>query len=131
MDEMFDNVKPMMRMALKGRLLEDYNKVMANNSKYEKCHSKLHHKKIEKMFWRDFKAGAKQINDKVPVFVELPKYEQDTDKSYVVKVGDETKEKVFPNSELPSSPSPSSPKISLERPDLIEYQSENSEEEIK
>ncbi len=128
MEEMFEGVKPMMKMAIKGSLLETYNKIMAQNSKYEKCHSKFHYRKIEKTFWKDFKAGVKQIDAKVPVFVELPKYEQDTDKSYVVKVGDETKEKVFPNNDLPAVSAVEVPKVGLERPDLIDYQSEKIED---
>lgn len=98
--ELLEDMEPMLRLALKGKVLKDWNDILANNNKFRECHSKRNHKRIERILWKDVKDGFKQIDQKVPVFVELPKYSKETDESYAVEQVDETgkksKEVVFP-----------------------------------
>ncbi|MBP3431767.1 MAG: hypothetical protein J6K39_02815 [Clostridia bacterium] len=72
---LLDGQQPMLRIALKGKLIKDCDDVFDSLEKYRKCHSKAFHRKARKTIFRDFKKGLTQINNKVDIYVELPKFE--------------------------------------------------------
>lgn len=94
MNEEIDKMDTMLRIALKGKLIKDCNEIFEKNDKYRLCHSKRFHKKVGRSIYKDFKAGLAEINEKVPVFIELPKYEKVGKNEYSV-TSSETVKKEF------------------------------------
>lgn len=88
----YDDIDSMIKLRVKSKMFADVNVVLADVAKMNKVYSILgrYAKRIKnlsvKEFYRDYKKGMKQINKKIPVFIELPTYEKKGD-GYVKKDG--------------------------------------------
>lgn len=74
--ELLDNTESMIRLKVKSKLIKDVETVFEFLSKKEQCLTGRFLRFTRKQLFKDFKAGIKQINKKISVFVELPEYEE-------------------------------------------------------
>lgn len=74
--ELLEDTESMIRLKVKGKLMKDSELVFEFLAKKEGCLTKGFLRFARKQILKDFKKGIKQINKKIPVFVELPKYEE-------------------------------------------------------
>ena len=72
----------MIRLQFKATLIEDCTQLFCILAKSQGCTPKQFRDCSTKTIMRDFKKGLKQINKKIPVFVEVPEYSECTPSSY-------------------------------------------------
>lgn len=87
---LFDNQAPMKRLSFKGKLIKDTLYLFQGISKYSQVltgrNGKKLRKKAERSLYKDFCAGLRNIDCKIPVYIELPKLEKYGNGSYVEKL---------------------------------------------
>lgn len=72
----------MIRIDLKEELLNDCCNIYANLSRYNACLPKRIKRIITKSLSKDFKKGLKVINEKAPIYIELPKLKEEYNGAY-------------------------------------------------
>ena len=80
----------MIRLQYKATLIEDCTQLFVILAKSQGCTPKKFRDCATKTILKDFKKGIKQINKKVPVFVEIPEYTEATKNSYAKTVAGES-----------------------------------------
>lgn len=74
----FDDVKSMVKLKYKGKLISDVDVIFGNLSRYKKVYlnidkwGKKYVKLVGKSVFKDFKAGMKRIDASIGAYVELP-----------------------------------------------------------
>ena len=90
-EEDYFNADTMKRLEHKGKLIADINYILKDVSKYKQVYFDLGfygrriRKKIVKTVYKDFVKGIKVVNDKFPVYVELPKVRSVSDDGTISK----------------------------------------------
>lgn len=119
---LFDDTISMKRLAVKAKLIKDSSGLFKNLEKDRQVlntyYGKKYRRKAEKSVFKDFNKGLKIINNKIPVYIELPKLKPEGNGGYSISTAqndDAPKEVIFENV------------LEVEEHKLIE----NSEEEIK
>lgn len=72
----------MIRLQYKSTLIEDCTQLFCVLAKSQGCTPKRFRDIATRTILKDFKKGLKQINKKIPVFVEVPEYAETTSSSY-------------------------------------------------
>ena len=94
MEDKFYNMEiSMKRLSNKGRLIDDCSLLFSGLSEMREVLPKRFRKKCEKTILRDFNAGLKIINKKIPVYIEMPELKSVGDGMYR-EVDSKTKEPV-------------------------------------
>lgn len=73
--DLFDDTQPMLRLRLKAKLISDTTRVFSGLAKNERALHRSFIKACRRSLEKDFKKGLKNIDKKVPIFIELPKLE--------------------------------------------------------
>lgn len=87
----------MTRLQLKAQLIAQMNAVFVEIGRRPEHSSWLFRYRAKRSIYKDFVEGLKQINKKVPVYVELPKLRDEGDGTYSEIEDDEVKEVVIPD----------------------------------
>ena len=74
-DSFYDGILSMQRLRLKIGLIRDCHVAFCDLAEKKNVSPRSFRRKAERSIKRDFSKGLKQIDKKVPVFFELPKYE--------------------------------------------------------
>lgn len=91
----FSNAEPMIRLSEKAKLTKDVTEVFSGLSKNKEVYlslgrcGKRFRNMVVKSIYKDAKKGMKKINSKIPVFIEMPKYESTGNGAWVEKHGKE------------------------------------------
>ena len=91
MEEEFELQETMERLKVKRQLVLDVSELYELFSKkiavYKTCglYGKRFLNKSLKEVYKDFKKGVKQINEKIPVFIELPTYKKEGENMFSKK----------------------------------------------
>ena len=94
MEDKFYNMEvSMKRLSNKGRLIDDCSLLFSGLSENREVLPKRFRKKCEKTILRDFIAGLKIINKKIPVYIEMPELKSVGNGMYR-EVDSETKEPI-------------------------------------
>lgn len=115
--DLFDGTVPMERLKQKAKLISDTIRVFSGISKYEKVLPRRFRKKAVTSLQSDFIKGLKQINKKIPVYIELPKLESCGNGMYK-EVDPKTKEPV--NNEIHTTPCQSQ-LVASDTPKILDY----------
>lgn len=73
--DLFENMASMQRLKYDAKLISDCTRVCAGIAKNTRVLSKRFKKKAYRRIEQNFILGLKQIANKIPVFIELPKLE--------------------------------------------------------
>lgn len=73
---LLEDTESMIRLKVKGKLIKDSEVLFEFLAQKEKALTGRFLRFTRRQLFKDFKRGIKQINKKIPVFVELPKYEE-------------------------------------------------------
>lgn len=74
-DEFYNGILSMQRLRLKIGLIHDCHIAFCDLAEKKNVSPKSFRRQAERSIKRDFRKGLKQIDKKVPVYFELPKYE--------------------------------------------------------
>lgn len=91
----FSNTESMIRLREKAKLIKDVTEVFSGLSKNKEVYLSLgrYGKKfrnlVVKSIYKDAKVGTKKINSRIPIFIEMPKYESVGNGAWVEKYGKE------------------------------------------
>lgn len=80
----------MIRLQFKATLIEDCTQLFCVLAKSQGCTPKRFRDIATRTILKDFKKGLKQINKKIPVFVEVPEYSECSPKSYSKTTAEES-----------------------------------------
>lgn len=75
-EQNLDGVPSMLKFSIKRKLIQEASDVLGFLMKRKQANPASFTRFATKTIMKDFKKGIRQINQKVPVYVELPKYEE-------------------------------------------------------
>ena len=104
--DLFEDMASMQRLKYDAKLIADCTRVFSGIAKNERVLSRRFKKKACRLIEQNFIRGLKQIEKKIPVFIELPKFETCGNGIYK-EVDPKTKEPI--NNEVVITPIESSP----------------------
>lgn len=104
---LLEDTESMIRLKVKGKLIKDSEVLFEFLAQKEKALTGRFLRFARRQLFKDFKKGIKQINKKIAVFVELPKYEEKAPGIYAtgeeIVVGKEIQPETRDIVEVPSS----------------------------
>lgn len=83
--DFIDRIDSMKRLSVKGRLMCDCDHLFEELERYKSCVPKSFYRRSRRQIDKDYKEGIKQINKKIPVFIELPSLKKEGNGSYSKK----------------------------------------------
>ncbi len=102
--DLFDGTSSMERLKQKAKLIADCTRIFAGISKNDRVLSRRFKRKASRTLENDFMKGLKQIDKKIPVYIEMPKLES-CGNGMFKEVDPKTKEPI--NNEVHVTPLPS------------------------
>ncbi len=132
MEEEFENndIEPMIKLKEKGNLIRYVTKLLCILSENTAVYTNLgrlgkrFRNKSVRTLYKDYKRGLSQINRKIPVYVELPKYQKEGDNMYSKTKVNNEKEFVVNLPDIPSERE--NKKVENEKRSVITYEEDKT-----